>query len=56
MNFGVSLLRSQSLLQQYFVRHFQTKRASLFVEGSIESSENRAFDKDLNEGASFFRS
>ena len=34
MNFGDSLLRSQSLLQQHFVRHFQTKIASLFVEGS----------------------
>ena len=56
MNFGDSLLRSQSLLQQYFVRHFQTKIASLFVEGSIESSEFRAFDRDLNEGASIFRS
>ena len=35
--------------------NFWTKIASTFVEGSIESSENRAFDRDLNEGASFFR-
>ena len=33
-----------------------TKIASAFVESSIESSENRAFDRDLNEGASIFRS
>ena len=33
-----------------------TKIASTFVEGSIESSENRAFDRDLNEGSSIFRS
>ena len=32
-----------------------TKIASPFVEGSIERSENRAFDRDLN-GASIFRS
>ena len=34
----------------------ETKIASPFVEGSIESSEFRAFDRDLNEGASIFRS
>ena len=33
-----------------------TKIASTFVEGSIESSENRAFDRVLNEGSSIFRS
>ena len=32
----------------------ETKIASPFVEGSIESSEFRAFDRDLNEGASIF--
>ena len=36
--------------------NFRTKIASTFVEGSIESSENRAFDRDLNEGSSIFRS
>ena len=40
--------------QNYY--NFRTKIASTFVEGSIESSENRAFDRDLNEGASFFLS
>ena len=34
----------------------ETKIASPFVEGSIERSENRAFDRDLNEGSSIFRS
>ena len=34
----------------------ETKIASPFVEGSIERSENRAFDRYLNEGANFFRS
>ena len=34
----------------------KTKIASPFVEGSIESSEFRAFDRDLNEGASIFHS
>ena len=56
MDFRVYLLRSQPLLQQYFFRHFQTKIASLFIEVSIESSENRAFDRALNEEASYFRS
>ena len=54
MDFGDSLLRSQSLFQQYFFRHFQTKIASLFVEGSIESSDFRAFDRALNGEASYF--
>ena len=56
MNFGGSQLDLQSLLQQYSFRHFRTKIASLFVEGSIESSVFRAFDRDLDEDASFFRS
>ena len=55
MDFRVYLLRSQPLRQQYFFRHFQMKIASLFIEVSIESSKNRAFDRDLNEGASVFR-
>ena len=36
--------------------NFGTKIASPSVKGSIESSEFRAFDRDLNEGASVFRS
>ena len=36
--------------------NFRTKTASTFVEGSIESSGNRAFDRDLNEDSSIFRS
>ena len=36
--------------------NLETKVASPFVEGSIERSENRAFDRDLNEGAGIFRS
>ena len=55
-DFGVSAVRSESLSQQYFYCHFQTKIASTFVEVSIESSEFRAFDRDLIEGASYFRS
>ena len=35
--------------------NFWTKIASTFVKVSIESSEFRAFDRDLNEGASYFR-
>ena len=34
--------------------NLETKIASPFVEGSIESSEFRAFDRDLDEGASIF--
>ena len=36
--------------------NFRTKIDSTFVEGSIESSGNRAFDRDLNEDFSIFRS
>ena len=35
--------------------NLETKIASPFVEGSIESSEFRAFDRDLNERATVFR-
>ena len=55
MDSRVYLLRAQPLLQHYFFRHFQTKIASLFVEVSIESSVFRAFDRALNEEASYFR-
>jgi len=42
-------------LGQYFDSHSRTKKASTFVKVSIESSVFRAFDRDLNEGASYFR-
>ena len=42
-------------LDQYIDCQFRTKMASTFDEVSIESSEFRAFDRDLNEGASYFR-
>ena len=45
-----------SKLNQYFDSHSRTKKASTFVKVSIESSENRAFDRALNEEASYFRS
>ena len=35
--------------------NLETKIESPFVEGSIESSEIRAFDRDLNERATVFR-
>ena len=34
--------------------NLETKIGSTFVKGSIESSEFRAFDRDLNEGAIIF--
>ena len=52
-NRGISRI---SKLNQYFDSHSRTKKASTFVEVSIESSENRAFDRALNEEASYFRS
>ena len=42
-------------LSQYYDCQSRTKRASTLVEVSIESSEFRAFEGDLTEGASFFR-
>ena len=44
-----------SELNQYIVCQSGTKIASTFDEVSIESSEIRAFDRDLIEGASYFR-
>ena len=41
-------------LSQYFDCQSRTKKASTFVEVSIESSEIRAFDRALNEEASYF--
>ena len=52
-NEGISRI---SKLTQYFDSHYKTKNASTFVEGSIESSDFRAFDRALNEGASYFSS
>ena len=43
-------------LSQYFDSHPRTKKASTFVKVSIESSVFRAFDRALNEGASYFSS
>ena len=42
-------------LSQYFDSHSRTKKASTFVKVSIESSVFRAFDRALNEEASYFR-
>ena len=39
---------------QYFDSHSKTKNGSGFVEVSIESSDFRAFDRALNEGATYF--
>ena len=50
-NRGISRITK---LSQYFESHLRTKKASTFVEVSIESSEFRAFDRALNEGASYF--
>ena len=44
-----------SELHQYIDWQSRTKIASTFDKVSIESSEFRAFDRDLNEGASYFR-
>ena len=52
-NRGISRITK---LSQYFESHLWTKNASTFVEVSIESSEFRAFDRALNEGASYFSS
>ena len=41
---------------QYFDSHSKKKNGSTFDEVSIESSEFRAFDRALNEGASYFSS
>ena len=41
-------------LDQYIDCQFRTKMASTFDEVSFESSEFRAFDRDLNEGAIIF--
>ena len=41
-------------LSQCFDCQSRMKRASAFVEVSIESSEFRAFDRALNEEASYF--
>ena len=41
---------------QYFDSHSKMKNGSTFDEVSIESSEFRAFDRALNEGASYFSS
>ena len=40
---------------KYIDSHSRTKKASTFVKVSIESSVFRAFDRDLNEEASYFR-
>ena len=50
-NWGISRI---SNLSQYFDSHSRTKKASTFVEVSIESSVFRAFDRALNEEASYF--
>ena len=50
-NRGISRI---SKLTQYFESHSRTKNASTFIKVSIESSEFRAFDRALNEGASYF--
>ena len=42
--------------QSVFRLSFENEKASTFVEVSVESSENRAFDRALNEEASYFRS
>ena len=52
-NRGISRI---SKLSPYFDSHSRTKKASTFVEVSIESSDFRAFDRALNEGASYFTS
>ena len=52
-NRGISRITK---LSQYFESHLWTKNSSTFVEVSIESSEFRAFDRCLNEGASYFSS
>ena len=44
-----------SELNQYIDCRSRTKIASTFVKVSIESSEFRAFERDLIEGASHFR-
>ena len=44
-----------SEFHQYIDCQSRTKIASTFDKVSIESSEFRAFDRDLNEGASYFR-
>ena len=43
-------------LSQYLDSYMRTKNASPFVKVSIESSVFRAFDRALNEGASYFSS
>ena len=43
-------------LSQYLDSHMRTKNARTFVKVSIESSVFRAFDRALNEGASYFSS
>ena len=50
-NRGISGISKPS---QYFDSHSQRKNDSTFVEVSIESSDFRAFDRALNEGATYF--
>ena len=50
-NRGISRIPKPS---QYLESHLRTKNASTFVKVSIESSDFRAFDRALNEGASYF--
>ena len=52
-NRGISRIPKAS---QYFDSRMWTKNAKVFVEVSIESSVSRAFDRALNEGASYFSS
>ena len=52
-NRGISGISKPS---QYFDSHSKKKNGSTFVKVSIESSEIRAFDRALNEGASCFSS
>ena len=53
-HFGDSWTEKVALSERQNWDNFETKIASPFVEGSIESSGIRAFDRDLNEGATIF--